>query len=429
MNILWITNTIFPAPSKALGTPTPVTGGWMYGSALKIATSQGIRLAVATTYQGNELYSYDIEGIIYYLLPSRSTTNYQKNLEPYWRSICNKFQPDIVHIHGTEFTHGLACMQACPGLNYIVSIQGMVGIYARYFHAGIGTWEILKHITFRDLVRLDTIFQAKKNFIRRGELGKMYLQKATHVIGRTSWDYVHSKAINPSINYHFCNESLRHSFYTAEKWDIENKINYSIFCSQALYPIKGLHQVIKAVVMLIKEYPDIRVRVGGQNIIKTKSINEKIRLSGYGNYVRSLLKKWNLFEYVHFIGILTEEQMVTEYKNAHVFICPSSIENSPNSVGESQILGVPTISAYVGGIPDMVVHGESGLLYRFEEVEMLAENIRQVFTNNILANHLSKNAIHNAEIRHNTSLNIKRTLEIYEKVLDIRKKELVYKKI
>ena len=54
-------------------------------------------------------------------------------------------------------------------------------------------------------------------------------------------------------------------------------------------------------------------------------------------------------------------------------------------MGEAQLLGVPVIASYVGGVPDMVTHGETGLLYRFEEVEMLAEGIRNLFMNMALA--------------------------------------------
>lgn len=64
--------------------------------------------------------------------------------------------------------------------------------------------------------------------------------------------------------------------------------------------------------------------------------------------------------------------MKQEYLNANVFICPSSLENSPNSLGEAQILGTPCLASYVGGIPDMMF-GNEGYLYRFEEIEMLAE--------------------------------------------------------
>jgi len=73
MNILWITNTIFPAPSRELGLPIPVVGGWMYGLARQLcASSSSIRLAVATVYPGTTLRILDIDGVRYYLLPQKN---------------------------------------------------------------------------------------------------------------------------------------------------------------------------------------------------------------------------------------------------------------------------------------------------------------------------------------------------------------------
>jgi glycosyltransferase involved in cell wall biosynthesis len=301
-------------------------------------------------------------------------------------------------------------------MNYVVSIQGLVSIISRYYAGGLEQWEIFKHITFRDLVKRDSIFQGERKFKRLGVFEKEYILRSQNIIGRTSWDYTHVKTINPSIRYHFCNETLRDSFYNSTKWDVNSKNVYTIFLSQASVPYKGLHQVIKALALLKTDFPEIKIRIAGQNIIKSKSLFEKIKMGGYGAYISSLIEKFNLHDQVTFIGPLEEDQMVSEYLKAHVFICPSSIENSPNSLGEAQLLGVPTISAYVGGIPDMVVHGESGLLYRFEEVEMLTENIREVFTNNVMATKFSKNGIQAAEKRHNRQTNRDQSINIYNTI-------------
>jgi glycosyltransferase involved in cell wall biosynthesis len=417
MNVLWITNTIFPAPSSALGLPAPVVGGWMYGLAMRVSASPAIRLAVATVYSGKDLKNYDIDGVHYYLLSSKSATIYQKGLEPIWQKVCGEFKPDIIHIHGTEFSHGLACMRSCPELKYVVSIQGLLSIISEYYFADISPKEILTHITFRDLIRRDTIFQGRRKFQHRGEFEKECIQRTKHIIGRTSWDYAHTKSMNPDVSYHFCNHSLREGFYSAEKWNINRKTNYAIFLSQAYYPLKGAHQVLKAAAMLKKDFPDIQVRLAGTSIIKNTTFSEKLRLPGYGKYLLSLIKKGDLHKNVRFLGPLSERQMIDEYRNAHLFICPSSIENSPISLGESQLLGTPSIAAYVGGIPDMVVHGETGLLYRFEEVQMLAEYIRRVFTDDILAKKLSLNGIAAAEQRYNRQTDINQTLNIYSKVI------------
>ncbi len=417
MRVLFIANAIFPAPGKAFGLSYSISGGgWIYALAKQLILVKEITLAIATVFPGKEIKSLEKDNLIYYLLPAKSKTEYQKSLEPAWLRICNEFKPDIIHIHGTEYPHGLACMKACPNLIYIISIQGLITAYSRYYLAGIKNFDIIKNITPRDLLRMDSLFQGNKKLKRRIVYEKEYILRSRHIIGRTSWDYTHAKIINPKINYHFCNEILRDSFFSSPKWDVSRKNDYTIFISQASEPIKGLHQVIKAVALLQKDFPTIKIRVAGQNILRNSSILERFKRNGYGSYIKKMIKKYTMHKQLFYLGPLGEEQMVSEYKNAHIFICPSSIENSPNSLGEAQLIGVPIISSYVGGIPDMVSHGESGLLYRFEEVEMLAEYIRKIFTNNEIAVRLSKNGIKAAELRHNKQINVEQTVKIYNSI-------------
>ena len=416
MKVLWIVNTIFPTLSEAMGLTKPVVGGWMYGLAEQVSREQGIELAVATTYSGSELNKKTIDGIHYFLLPTKNQVKYDILLESYWEQVYHQFQPNVVHIHGTEFTHGLACMRKLPELNYVISIQGIIGVYARYYYSAISFCDIIRNITFRDIVRFDSIFQQKKKFEKRGKYEKEYILRAKYVIGRTSWDKSHVKVINANVNYHFCNESLRNEFYNADKWSIDECNRNTIFLSQAGYPIKGLHNVIKSIALLKNEFPDIKVRVAGINITACKTLKDKIRISGYGKYIKRLIQKKSLEENIVFLGSLSEQEMISEYQKANVFVCPSSIENSPNSLGEAQLLGTPVIASYVGGVPDMVIHNETGLLYRFEEVEMLAENIRTVFNNSAFSLEVSKNAISTANLRHNRQINLKKTVDIYSEI-------------
>ena len=421
MKILWIVNTIFPAPSKALGLSAPVYGGWMYGLAEQISKSIGIELAVATIYSGTEQKKMKIDGIEYFLLPCKNNIKYNSSLEQYWEQVCFQFVPDVVHIHGTEYTHGLACMRKLPHLKYVVSIQGLLSVIARYYYAGIPFWEVLKNITFRDLVKRDTLFHSKKMFQKRGLYEMEYLERTKHVIGRTNWDFTHTKAVNFKVKYHFCNESLRDGFYTATKWNIENCESYTVFLSQAGYPIKGLHQVIKAIAILKKDYPTLKIKIGGANITKSETIKDKIKLSGYGKYINGLIKQYKLENHIVFLGTLSEEQMIMEYKKAHVFICPSSIENSPNSLAEAQLLGVPTIAAYVGGVPNMIEEGKTGFMYRFEEVEMLALAIDKIFSmskNDLVR--LSENERIVASSRHDRNEITQEMIKIYNKMLPSR---------
>lgn len=415
MKVLWIVNTIFPDAAKHLGLAPPVFGGWMYGLAADLAESDNITLAVATVYSGSDLKSFAVNGIQYYLLPHNAKgkrRNTQKVSD--WQKIMAEFAPDIAHIHGTEYGHGMALMNACPHLKFVVSIQGLVSVYHRYFLAGMSTWDVLRNITFRDIVRWNTLFHAKHDFYKRGLVEKKYIRRATAVIGRTDWDYAHALTINPKVNYQFCNESLRDEFYTDETWSLENCRRHSIFLSQAGYPIKGLHQVLKAVALLKNDFPDIFVEVAGHDITKSTTLKDRLKRSGYGRYIDHMIKHYGLEKHIKFLGPLSAQEMKKAYLRAHIFVCPSIIENSPNSLGEAQILGVPCIATYAGGIPSMAKDGESVLLYRFHEHEMLSININNTFTNKKLSYALSKSSTKIAKLRHKRIEILHSTKEIYQ---------------
>ena len=419
MKILWVTNTIFPDLALDLGIGQPSFGGWMYGL-LKDISAKGASLVVVTVSNqfGNHLYSND--GIEYRILNSKKpNTVYDISLEKSWRDLMKEVNPDLVHIHGTEYAHGLALMKSCPNHNYLVSIQGLVGVIARYYTAGIPIADIIKNITIRDILRRDTILDAKRKFKKRGEtIENEYIKRANHISGRTQWDYDHVKTINPTCIYHFCNRSMRDAFYGSQKWSINSKHEHTIFLSQAGYPIKGLHKVIEALNIIKNEFPNIRLRIGGEDITKSgESFKDKFRLGGYGKYIKRLITTFKLSKNIQFVGFLNAEEMVKEYLCCHLFICPSSIDNSPNSLGEAQLLGVPSIGSYVGGIPDMIVNGETGLLYRFEETEMLAQAIKKIFNSNTLAEYLSLNSIKMAAERNNRETIAERTLDIYSSIL------------
>ena len=103
--------------------------------------------------------------------------------------------------------------------------------------------------------------------------------------------------------------------------------------------------------------------------------------------------------------------MKKEYLNSNVFICPSSIENSPNSLAEAQILGVPVIGSYVGGIPDMML-GDETYMYRYEDTVMLAYLICQLFAKKgqIDMSLMRDQAI----MRHDPKKNVETLINIYK---------------
>ncbi|WP_430972681.1 glycosyltransferase family 4 protein [Sunxiuqinia rutila] len=414
VKILWLTNSLFPEVYAKLNMKAPVTVGWV-NSAAKALLKQNpsISLGVASFYKGKVFQEIEIDRITHYLIPEaiRATLHTDRD-DHLWRTVKAKFSPDVVHIHGSEYLHSYAFVRACGAERVVVSIQGLVSVYERYYYGSIDFMELLKSTTIRDLLRLDTLFSQHRNMAERGNYEQLLIRKVGHVIGRTSWDRDHTWAINSDARYHFCNETLRPSFYK-HRWSLENCDPCRIFVSQAHYPIKGLHQLIKALPFVLKHYPNTKVYVAGNNFFKNKGI----RISGFGNYINKLIKKLDLEDKVVFTGLLSEQEMCEQFLKSNVFVCPSAIENSPNSVGEAQLLGVPCIASYVGGTADLVENGKSGLLYRFEEVEMLAANICRLFSDKNLAQKLSEEEKLVAMERHHEINNAIELGSIYSQII------------
>lgn len=416
MRILWITNIMLPPLCERLGLPVPVIGGWMYSSARRLLdTDSSLRLAVATVYAGNRLQRYEVADVIYYLLPlhGKDKRLYHQHLEPLWEEVVTDFHPNLAHLHGSEFPHGQAFVKVCPEVKSVISIQGLVSVIDRYYLGGMSFSDVLRNITFRDLIRLDNLWLAQNNFTRRGKSERDMIRRVKHVIGRTFWDRAHVWAINSQVVYHFCNETLRDSFYT-NQWRYADCEKHSIFLSQAHYPVKGLHKVLEALPFVLQKYPDTKVYVAGDDIRGIGSWMDRMKRSGYGSFVLRLILRLNLEKHIVFTGALDEYRMCKQYLCSNLFICPSSIENSPNSLGEAQLLGVPCLAAYVGGVPDMIPTEACGTMYRFEEVEMLAYQICAWFERSKTFDNTEMRRI--ARERHDPIRNSMRLLEIYREI-------------
>lgn len=407
MRILWITNIMLPPIARRLCIePTPV-GGWMYSSLQELKKLSTHKFAVATVYEGNEIITHRVDDAIYYLLPlrGRKMEQYNPQLEAEWIRVRDEFQPDVVHIHGSEYPHGLAYVNACGNENVVLSIQGLLSVYARYLWAGIKQSDMPKSL-LRTLLRRGTYKSIQNEWNKRGEREREYLRRVNNFMGRTEWDKSHIWAINPAARYFYASETLRGEFYK-HKWEYAKCRPHSIFLSQAGYSIKGLHKLLEAMSLVVRQFPDTVVRIAGQNILAEKWPRKSL----YAQYINRLIDKYSLRGNIEFIGPKSEQEMVREYLSANLFICPSSIENSPNSVGEAQLLGMPIIASNVGGTAELLEQNPDQL-YRFEETEMLARKICEIFAAGV-----SYVVPRQSLDRYNPQKNATQTLKIYERIL------------
>jgi glycosyltransferase involved in cell wall biosynthesis len=77
---------------------------------------------------------------------------------------------------------------------------------------------------------------------------------------------------------------------------------------------------------------------------------------------------------------------------ADVFVLPSRCEAMPLTILEAMALGTPVVASDVGGIPELIEHGRSGLLFRSEDAQGLEDSLFQLARNPELRQELAANA-------------------------------------
>ena len=419
MKILWFINSLLPEMSAFVngGAYNSVSASNSWVKALLEDIGKEVDLTIAMFYKGDRVKENKFDNYYGIAIPYKGNiTRYQPKLDKSIRTVIERVNPEVVHVHGTEYPYVYNILNVYDSNKIVISIQGLISEIAKYYISGLSFWNMLSNMTLRNFIFRDSVWGQKKEFERRGKYEIKALRQAKHVIGRTLWDKVHVKLINPDIRYYHLDELLRNEFYSATKWDFENCKKHTIFVSQCSYPIKGLHVLLEALAIVKTKYPDVSLRIAGKEFIKKTSIIDKLKFSGYAKYIIRLIKKLHLGDNVEFVGIMDARGMIDEYLSSNLYVCPSVIENSPNSMCEAQMLGVPCVLSFAGGIYDMTNFGETANIYRFEDAGMLAYYIINIFDDYHQESSRIEKGIKKSERRHDKTEIVNNLLGIYKTI-------------
>ncbi len=408
---------MLPDVAVALGKKPSCKEGWLTGILSSVKKGHDFELSVAFPMSIDE-YQGAIDGINYYGFyeDTAHPENYDAHLEESLKKIVDSVNPDVIHTFGTEYPHTLAMCRAVAGTpdKLLIGIQGVMDIYKDHYFDGL-TKDVIGKATFRDRLKKDSLPEQQHKFALRAANELKALEIVGNVTGRTDFDRNFTKEKAKNAKYFFLNESLRSEFYEGS-WNINDIRRHLIFLSQGNYPIKGLHVMLAAASLLKGKYPDLHIAVAGDCITRQESLKDKIKISAYGKYLLKLIKDLKLEDVVEFTGPLSASEVKERLLKSHVFVSASTIENSPNSLGEAMLLGTPSVSSRVGGVPSIFKEGEDGLLFENCNFKELAECIEEIFESDALALTFSKNAYEHAHVTHDRNANYKRLIEIYTEI-------------
>ncbi len=413
MNVLWITAQILPIVADDLKIKKSGFGGWVMNMLNQLNEVEDIHLAVAMVSKNvSKLKKIEKNGIVCFVAPDKSN----KDISEFDRdTIINEFMPDIIHIEGNEFgIHN--CFSKIVHIPVLLSLQGILSGYEPYQYGEIPIVDYMFSPKSRNMIFSWILFLRKHIlFDKRIETEKETIRNVRYISGRTFWDRAHSYWINPNAIYFPCNRILRPVFYQ-EKWNLSKIERHTIFVGNGYSPLKGVHNVIDAAMYLKREYSDLKVYIAGDSPIISKG-GLSIQKFGYSSFIRRKIKKYNLENTIVFTGSLLGNDMVNRMKTTHVYCLPSLIENSPNTLGEAMMLGMPCVSAYTGGASEMALDEKECLFYRANDPKLLAWQIKRIFDSDDLAISLGSSARKHALVTHNPEKNRDSLIVAYKKIL------------
>lgn len=414
MKLLWLCNNA-PGAVRSHISGKPQSGVNWVDHVLSGLRQQGFTIRVL--YRGTGAPGIIDETCSYAAISETPAHIYVPELEDRFRQEIRSFQPDVIHSWGIEYHHALAMVNAAEAegkLSHVVaSIQGLCRFLAEHYTDGIPR-EVQRSTTFRDMIRKDNILQQQEKFVLRGQLETRALEKLCHVIGRTDWDRNCALSVNPGIQYHFCNETLRENFYEA-RWCYDSCRKHSVFASSCSYPIKGFHYLLEAFAQVTEVYPDAVLTVTGRSFLPG-TLKEKLRQGSYEKYLASLVRRYHLEEKIRFLGDLSADEMRQAFLEANVFALTSTLENSPNSLGEAMLLGVPSVAADVGGVHNLLTDETEGFIYSSGDVTALAKQIIRLFAMEEEASRLGESARRHAKKTHDPGNNLRELIKIYNEI-------------
>jgi len=411
MRVLWFCNTPSLFNKNVQGYNG---GGWISSLEALISANKDIELGICFFFNGDAqktvrdnvtyypltVYNSKLAKLKHHLFYPQSD---QMELEAYLKVIAD-FSPDIIHVFGTESSFGLVAPHT--KIPVVIHIQGILNPYfSVFFPPGTNLSDYFRYYPF---VRAIKELRVLKYFRWNTQREVQILKHCKHFMGRTEWDKSITQLFAPNANYYFCNETLRPAFYEAQPWKPkEGKRTVQLVSVISYTNYKGFDVILKAA-RILKQHTELDFvwHVHG--------------MQAYRFWERKLSIKASEVN-IRFMGISSPQQLIESFHSADLFVHPSYVDNSPNSLCEAQLMGVPVLASNVGGIPSLIEDGVSGILFPVTDPHALCSKILSFFSDASMAKTLSENGRKIALERHVVHTIVQRNMEVYSQIINAQK--------
>lgn len=406
MRVLWLS----PVPSLY---NEQLAGGWVASLETifrKYLPDINLGICFEST---DDVFKVKREEVTYYPIYAIRTEKEKKaakyNYNKYWALLrprilkaIEDFKPDVIHCFGSEWPYGQVTKDI--DIPVIIHMQGYINVYNLSAKMACSNYELAKYKHFNPKNIIGRSLQDKVDN-QRAALELDTMKKNHYFMGRTEWDKGIVKYYSPKSTYYYCSEAIRPAIYDAPKrWEYKKHDEMKIISISAATVLKGNDIILLAA-----------------KVMKDLGFRFEWRIAGHKDAFAFSESKLGLHHEdlnIKLIGYINAEQIVEELTSADCYVHAAIIDNSPNSLCEAQLIGCPVVTTYVGGIPEIVNGGETGILYPYNEPHTLAFRLMDLFHNPSRMQDLSSKEVELSHKRHDPEQLAKTTISIYKEVIN-----------
>lgn len=393
-------------------------GGWISSLQRLFEDDKDVELALVFTTELN-LENSSYKNFAYY--PVQHTQSRWQKIKEYYggykypdmtsyiddiQKVVEDFHPDVIHIFGLE--NPMANILGKLNIPQVVHLQGLIiPIQNTFWPVGFSQNDFFLRPSKREWLFRNGFVYSYKSIKGRANREKELFKRLEYVMGRTRWDRNITELYAPQAKYYHVNEVLRPIFYEHQnEWKPNKFENFKIISviSETIY--KGLDLIMKTAQLLTS--------LGVQfewNVVGIKSSDRIVK------YFEKNLEVKSENVNIHYCGVMSAEEICEEALSSSLYVHPSYIDNSPNSLCEAQLLGLPVVATNVGGIPSLLEGCEPLQLVPTNGVCDLAHSIIMLQKHLNLAESISAKGYELAKKRHDRE-EIKRALiSTYQSVI------------
>lgn len=165
---------------------------------------------------------------------------------------------------------------------------------------------------------------------------------------------------------------------------------------------KGVFDLLLAFSNINKKYPEWKLIIAGSGDIERLNF---------------LIKKYGFNNQVEFLGWIRDQQKDETFSQVSIFCLPSYTEGFPMAVLDAWAYGLPVITTLVGGLPDILKHGENSMVFQPGDIKGLSKNLEELITNEKLREKISIESLKLSRNEFNIEQIAKQVDSIYNNLL------------